>query len=178
MLSICLVGERERANLVVQLGRAVVIYISYVVGARQEFTTLTFRKTCKYVNPTPRPGCNYYTTNGQRQERLQRQQRRLAAETAQEREERLRQLSANQQRRLAAETAQEREERLRQLSHNHQCKMEEAIHNSCVAPARHNAQHLSSNNGGGISYVLLNAHARSLRGEFKGQSRQEKSLRF
>ena len=38
-----LIGERERANLVVQLGRAVVIYIyiyiSYVVGARQEFTT-------------------------------------------------------------------------------------------------------------------------------------------
>ena len=65
---------------------------------------------------------NYYTTNGQRQ-RLQRQQRRLAAETAQEREQRLRQLSAsaaNQQRRLAAETAQERKERLRQLSDNQQ----------------------------------------------------------
>ena len=28
-----------------------------------------------------------------------------------------------------------------------------------------------SHNGGGISYVLLNAHARSLRSEFKGQSR-------
>ena len=53
-------------------------------------------------------------------------------------------ISDNQQRRLAAETAQEREERLRQLSHNHQCRMEEAIHNSCVAPARHNAEHLSS----------------------------------
>ena len=40
--------------------------------------------------------------------------------------------------------------------------MEEAIHNSCVAPARHNAEHLSSDNGrGGISYVLPNAHARS-----------------
>ena len=34
-----IIGERERANLVVQLGRAVVIYIWYVVGARQEFTT-------------------------------------------------------------------------------------------------------------------------------------------
>ena len=56
--------------------------------------------------------------------------------------------------------------------------MEEAIHNSCVASARHNAEHLSSNNGnGGISYVLPNAHARSLRGEFKGQSRQSESHR-
>ena len=42
-----------------------------------------------------------------------------------------------------------------------------------------------NDNGGGISYVLPNAHARSLRGEFKGQSRQqltgearEVSLRF
>ena len=81
---------------------------------------------------------------------------------------------------LAAETAQEREERLRQLSHNLQCRMEEAIYNSCVAPARNNAEHLSSyspNYGGGISYVLLNAHARSLRGEFKGQSRQESRTR-
>ena len=36
---------------------------------------------------------------------------------------------------------------------------------------------LSHNNGndGGISYVLPNAHARSLRGEFKGQSRQSES---
>ena len=72
--------------------------------------------------------------------------------------------------------------------------MEEAIHNSCVAPARHNAEHLSSwgeperappralqrlrslshNDNGGI---LPNAHARSLRGEFKGQSRQSESHR-
>ena len=53
-----IIGERERANLVLQLGRGVVIYvISYVVGARQEFTTWAFRKTCNYVNPTPRPGC-------------------------------------------------------------------------------------------------------------------------
>ena len=122
--------------------------------------------------------------------------------------------------------------------------MEETIHNCCVAPARHNAQHLSSrpynggafeslsimysspcvhacclpaclpvllefaqarptmscialvthwgeperappralqrlrslshgNDGNNISYVLPNAHARSLRGEFKGQSRQK-----
>ena len=44
---IIIIGERERANLVLQLGRGVVIYIyiyiyvviSYVVGARQEFTT-------------------------------------------------------------------------------------------------------------------------------------------
>ena len=57
--------------------------------------------------------------------------------------------------------------------------MEEAIHNSCVAPARHNAEHLSSNWGeperappsalqrlrSVISYVLPNAHARSLRGQ-------------
>ena len=87
-------------------------------------------------------------TAQEREQRLRQlsanQQRRLAAETAQEREQRLRQLSDNQQRRLAAQTAQEREERLRQLSANHQCRMEEAIHNSCVAPARHNAEHLSS----------------------------------
>ena len=43
--------------------------------------------------------------------------------------------------------------------------------------------HNDNNGGGGISYVLLNAHARSLRGEFEGQSRQESrqaevSLRF
>ena len=77
--------------------------------------------------------------------------------------------------------------------------MEEAIHNSCVAPARHNAEHLSSywgeperappralqrlrslshnNDNGGISYVLPNAHARGLRGAFKGQSRQSESHR-
>ena len=54
--------------------------------------------------------------------------------------------------------------------------MEETIHNCCVAPARHNAQHLSSNNGGGISYVLLNAHTRSLRGEFKGQSSRTREI--
>ena len=87
-------------------------------------------------------------TAQEREERLRQlsdnQKRRLAAETAQEREERLRQLSDNQQHTLAAETVQEREERLRQLSHNHQCRMEEAIYNSCVAPARHNAEHLSS----------------------------------
>ena len=35
----------------------------------------------------------------------------------------------------------------------------------------------NNDNGGGISYVLLNAHARSLRGEFKGQSRQESRTR-
>ena len=43
-LPVSIIGERERANLVLQLGRGVVIYIyiyviSYVVGARQEFTT-------------------------------------------------------------------------------------------------------------------------------------------
>ena len=37
---------------------------------------------------------------------------------------------------------------------------------------------LSHNNGnGGISYVLPNAHARGLRGAFKGQSRQSESHR-
>ena len=44
----------------------------------------------------------------------------------------------------------------------------------------HDVLHRTSdndNNGGGISYVLLNAHARSLRGEFKGQSRQESRTR-
>ena len=107
-------------------------------------------------------------TAQEREERLRQlsdnQKRRLAAETAQEREERLRQLSDNQQHTLAAETAQEREERLRQLSHNHQCRMEEAIYNSCVAPARHNAEHLSSNNDNdddnNISYVLAPAYKR------------------
>ena len=36
--------------------------------------------------------------------------------------------------------------------------------------------HNNDDNGnGGISYVLPNAHARSLRGKFKGQSRQSES---
>ena len=99
------------------LSQCLYIYICHcIIGEREQ------GKTCNYVNPTPRPGCNG-TTNGQRQERLQRQQRRLAAETAQEREQRLRQHSDNQQRRLAAETAQKREQRLRQLSANQQRRL-------------------------------------------------------
>ena len=35
----------------------------------------------------------------------------------------------------------------------------------------------NNNDNGGISYVLPNAHAQSLRGEFKGQSRQSESHR-
>ena len=37
--------------------------------------------------------------------------------------------------------------------------------------------HNNNDDNGGISYVLPNAHARSLRGEFKGQSRQSESHR-
>ena len=123
-------------------------------------------------------------TAQEREERLRQlsdnQKRRLAAETAQEREERLRQLSVNQQRRLAAETAQEREVRLRQLSHNHQCRMEEAIYNSCVAPARHNAEHLSSNNDdnwrAGASQPSLTAGPRC-RDIYRTSSARARSLR-
>ena len=40
----------------------------------------------------------------------------------------------------------------------------------------HNNDHDNDNNGGGISYILLNAHAQSLCGEFKGQWRQESRI--
>ena len=55
--------------------------------------------------------------------RRQGDRARRKAQSTQEKQDCLRQPSANQQRRLAAETAWEREERLRQLSDNQQCRL-------------------------------------------------------